>query len=142
MLLGTIQGAFSDASGGIRGLSPPLSLSHLFIVVSFLLNGVPGVGACPISPSLQLLAVVVKTEKYGRVKYKALNAIMTAFPLDTSVFSIVLFCFCAFPALWNDMEWYYRWQVASLILGNIHADEDFPHGRGGIFFLGWAPGPV
>ena len=135
------------------GLSPAssISLSSLFIVVSFFLNGVPGVGVCPISPSLQLLAVVVKTEKYGRVKYKALNAIMTAFPLDTSVFSVVIFCFSAFPTLWNDMEYYYRWQVASLILGYIHTEEDSPYGRGGAFpshdrggviSLGWAPGPV
>ena len=105
----------------------------------FLLNGVPRVGTCPISPSLQLLGVVVRTEKYGHVRHKALNAIMTVFPLDTSVFSVVLFCFSAFPALWNDMECYYRWQVASLILGYIHTEEDFPYGWGGIF--PWA-GPL
>ena len=54
LLLGTIQGAFSDASGGMGGLRPPLSISlySLFIVVFFLLNGVLGVGTCPISPSL------------------------------------------------------------------------------------------
>ena len=117
----------------LGGLSPApsVSLYSFFIVVSFLLNGVPGVGAYPISFSLQLLGVVVRTEKYGRVRRKALNAIMIVFPLDTFVFSVVLFCFSAFPALWNDMECYYRWQVASLILDYIHAEEDFPHGRGG-----------
>ena len=112
---------------------PFVSFPSLFIVISFLLNGVPGVSVCFISPSLQLLGVVVRTKKYGRVRHKALNAIMTVFPLDTSVFSVVLFCFSAFPALWNDIECYYRWQVTSLILGYIHAEKDFPHGRGGIF---------
>ena len=119
--------------GGISAPASSVSLYSLFIVVSFFLNGVLGVGACPISPSLQLLGMVVRTEKYGRVRHKALNTIMTAFPLGTSAFSVVLFCFSVFPALWNDMECYYRWQVASLILDYIHAEEDFPHGRGGIF---------
>ena len=93
--------------GGCFRPPPSVSLYSLFIVVSFLLNGVPGVGACPISPSLQLLGVVVRTEKYGHVRHKALNAIMTASPLDTSVSSVVLFCFSAFPALWVDMECHY-----------------------------------
>ena len=84
--------------------TPSISLHTLFIVVSFLLNGVPRVGTCPISLSLQLLGVVVRTEKYGSVRHKALNAIVAAFPLDASVFSVVFFCFSAFPALWNDME--------------------------------------
>ena len=84
---------------GVSTPAPSVSLFSLFIVVSFFLNGVPRVGACPISPSLQLLKVVVRTEKYGRVRHKALNAIMTAFPLDTSVFFVVLFCFSAFPTL-------------------------------------------
>ena len=116
-------------------LTPILSISlySLFIVVSFLLNGVFGASTCPINPSLQLLGVVVRIEKYGRVKLMALNAIMAAFPLDTSVFSIVLFCFNAFPALWNDMECHYLWQVASFILGYIHVEEDSPHGREGAF---------
>ena len=81
----------------------------------------------------------VRTEKYGCVRHKALNAIMTFFPLDTSVFSVVLFCFSVFPALWNDMECHYQWHIASLILGYIHAEEDSPHGRRGIF--PWA-GPL
>ena len=112
------------------GLSPTISVSlySLFIVIFFLLNRVPRVGICPISPSLQLLGVVVRTEKYGRVRHKALNAIMVVFPLNTSIFSVVLFCFCAFPALWNDMEYHYQWQIASFILGYIHVEEDSPHG--------------
>ena len=95
--------SFSGASGVFwgGGLRPPpsVSLYSFFIVVSFLLNGVPGVGDCSISPSLQLLGVVIRTEKYGRVRHMALNAIITASPLDTSVSSVVLFCFSAFPAL-------------------------------------------
>ena len=93
--------------GGVLAPILSISLYSLFIVVSFLLNGVFGAGTCPISPSLQLLGVVVRIEKYGHIKLMALNAIMAAFPLDTSVFSIVLFCFNAFPALWNDMECHY-----------------------------------
>jgi len=63
------------------------------------MNGVPRVGTCPISLSLQLLRVVVRTEKYGSVRHKALNAIVAAFPLDAFVFSVVFFYFSAFPAL-------------------------------------------
>ena len=68
---------------------PPL----LFIVVSFLMGGVPRVSTCPISLSLQLLGVVVKAERYGYVKHKALNIMMAAFPSDISHFSVVLFYF-------------------------------------------------
>ena len=80
--------------GGGVGYSPRpyVSLYTLFIVVSFLLNGVPRAGTCPISHFLQLLGVVVRTEKYGRVRHKALNAIIAAFPLGTFVFFVVLFC--------------------------------------------------
>ena len=76
----------------LGGVSPfSVSLYSLFIVVFFLLNGIPRIGTCPISPSLQLLGVVVRTEKYGCVRHKALNAIMATFPLDASVFSVVFF---------------------------------------------------
>ena len=92
----------------VEGVLPlSVSLYSLFIVVFFLLNGVPRVGTCPISHSLQLLGVVVRTGKYGCVRHKALNAIMAAFPLDASIFSVVFFCFSVFPALWNDMECHY-----------------------------------
>ena len=107
-----------------------VSLYSLFIVVFFLLNGVLRVGICPISPSLQLLRVVVKVEKYGYVKHKALNAIMTAFSSDISIFSVVFFCFSIFSVPWNDMECHYQWQVAPFVLGYIHAEEGFFHGRG------------
>ena len=113
-----------------RGVSAPLfvSLRSLFIVVSFLLDEVPKVGTCPISHSLQLLGVVAKTEKYGYVRHKALNAIMATFPLEISLFSVVLVCFSTLPVPWNDLECHYQWQVVSVILGYIHAEEDSPHG--------------
>ena len=135
LVLDTVPRALSGPSCVLGGLRPASSTSLYspFIIVSFLLDGVPKVGTCPISPSLQLLGVVVRTEKYGHVRHKALNAIMAAFPLDTSVFSIVLFCFSTFPAPWDDMKCHCQWQVASFILGYIHAEEDSPHGRGGAF---------
>ena len=140
LVIGMIRGTFSGASGVLRRSPLSVSLYSLFIVIFFLLNGVPRISTCPISPSLQLLGVVVRTEKYGRVRHKALNAIMTTFPLDTSVFSVVFFCFSAFPVLWNDMECRYRWYVASFTLGYIHAKEDSPMAEEG-FFLGLGPWP-
>ena len=116
LVLGTAPRALFGPSCVLGGLRPALlfSLYSPFIAVFFLLNGVLKVGTCLISPSLQLLGVVVRTEKYSRVKHKALNAIMAAFPLNTFV---VLFCFSTFPALWLDRECHYRWQVTSSILG-------------------------
>ena len=65
----------------VGGLSPLLFLfTPLFIVIFFLLTGVPRIGTCPIRPYLQLLGVVVRTEKYGCVRHKALNVINAAFP--------------------------------------------------------------
>ena len=81
LVLGMTRGAFSGASG-VLGV-PPLFLflfTPLFIVVFLLLIGVPRVGICPISPHLQLLGVVVRTEKYGCVRHKALNTIKATFP--------------------------------------------------------------
>ena len=136
LVLGTIPGALSGPSYVLGGSSPPLSVSlySLFIVDFFLLNWIPRVGACLIRPSLQLLGVlVVRTGKYGHVRHKAMNAIMTAFSLDTSLFSVVIFCYNIFPAPWYDIECHYQWQVVSFILSYIHADEDSPYGRGGVF---------
>ena len=65
---------------------------------------------------------------------------MAVFPSDTSIFSLVLFCFSTFPILWNDLECHYQWQVAPFILGYIHAKEDSHYGQGGV--LGWALGPM
>ena len=87
-------------SVGEGGGSPSFCFSlSPFIVVSFFLNGVPRVGTCPISLSFQLLGVIVRIEKYGSVRHKALNAIVAAFPLDVPIFSVVFFCFSAFPTL-------------------------------------------
>ena len=119
-----------------------LFLYSLFIAVFFLLNGILRVGICSISPSFQLLGVVVRTEKYSRVRHKALNAIMAAFPLNTFV---VLFCFSTFPALWDDRECYYRWQVTSSILDYTMLKRALPVVEEGLFlpatdegFFPWA----
>ena len=61
------------------------------------------------------MGVVERTKKYGRVRHKALNAIMAAFPLNTFV---VLFYFSTFPAPQDDRECHYWWQVTSSILGH------------------------
>ena len=119
LILDAAPGAFSGPSCVFWGGGGPcpallLSLYSLFIVVFFFLNGVPRAGTCPISLSLQLLGVVVRTKKYGCVRYKELNAIVTTFPLNTF---IVLFCFNTFPAPWDDRECHYRWQVTFSILG-------------------------
>ena len=89
------------------GSPASVSLYSLFIVDFFLLNGVPRVGACLIRPSLQLLGVVVRTWKYGHVRHKVINTIMAAFSLDTSLFSVVIFCYNTFPAPWYDIECHY-----------------------------------
>ena len=93
LVLGAILGAFSGASGvlGVFASAFIVSLYSLFIADFFLLNGVLRVGSCPISPSLQLLGVVVRTGKYDHVKHKAMNAIMAAFSLDTFLFSVCPF---------------------------------------------------
>ena len=86
------------------GVSAPLYClpSPSFIEVSFLLNWVPNADTCPISPSPKLLGVVIRAEKHGYVRDKALNAIMAAFPLDISILFVVLFCFSTFPVPWSD----------------------------------------
>ena len=147
LVLATVWGAFFDASSVLGVLRPTLSVSlhPLFIVVFFLLNGAPKVGTCPISPSLQLLGMVVRTEKYGHVRRKALNAIMTTFPLNTFV---VLFYFSTFPAPWDDRECHCWWQVTSPILGYNVPRRAFPVAKEGFFlpatdegFFPWA-GPL
>ena len=128
----TVPGALSSPSCVLGGLRPTLSVSFYspFIVVFFLLNGVHRVGTCPISPSLQLLGVVVRTKKYGCVRHKALNAIMAAFPLNTFV---VLFCFSTFPTPWDNRECHYWWQVTSFILGYTVPMRAFPVAEEGLF---------
>ena len=147
LVLGTAPGALFGPSCVLGGLRPALLLSLYspFIAVFFLLNGVPRVGICPISHSLQLLGVVVRTEKYGRVRHKELNAIMIAFPLNTFV---VLFCFSTFPVPWDDRECHYRWQVTSSILDYTVPRRALPVAEEGLFlpateerFFPWA-GPL
>ena len=134
--------SFSWHPSSVEGGGSPFCFPFSpFIVVSFFLNGVPRVGTCPISFSLQLLGVVVRTKKYGSVKHIVLNAIVAAFPLDIFVFSIVFFCFSTFPALWNDMESCYWWFVASFTLGYTSAEEDSPMAEEGSS-LGRAPGSI
>ena len=96
--------------GVLGGFQPSLSVSlpSLFIVVSFFLNEVLKVGTYPISSFLQLLGVVVKAEKYGYVRHKALNAIMTAFPSDISILFVVIFCFNTCLVPWYDLECHYQ----------------------------------
>ena len=132
LVLATVRGAFFDGSVVLGGLhpAPSVSLFSLLIVVSFLLYEAPRVGTCSISPSLQLLGVVVRTEKYGRVRRKALNAIMAAFPLNTFV---VFSCFSTFPAPWNDGECHYRWQVTPSILGYTVPRRALPMAKEGLF---------
>ena len=133
LVLGMIRGAFPDILGVLGGrILPFVSLYSLFIVVFSLLNGVPRVGICLISLSLQLLGVVIKAERHGYVRHKALNEIMATFPSDISIFSVVFFCFSTFSVLWSDLECHYQWQVAPFIL-DIHAEEDSSHDRGGVF---------
>ena len=82
------------------GFSPLfVSLYTPFIVVFLFLTRVPKVGTCPIRSYLQLLGVVVRTEKYGCVRHKALNTIKAAFPytlsfylLSFSTFVLSLLC--------------------------------------------------
>ena len=85
--------------------APPFYFSLLPFYSSFLPpEWVLRVGTCSINPSLQLLGVVVKAEKHGYVRYMALNAVMTAFPSNISIFSAVIFYFSTFPVPWNDLE--------------------------------------
>ena len=131
LVLGMIRGASLNLP---RLLGPPLSCFSLlpFIIVSSFLNRIPRVGTCPISFSLQLLGVVVGIEKYGSVRYEALNTIVIAFPLDVFIISVVFSCFVAFPILWNNMECCHWSHVASFTLSHIYPRRIF-HCRGGIF---------
>ena len=140
LVLDMIRGAFPGLLCLLGGTDPPFCFFlSPFIVISFFLNRVLRVGTCPISLSLQLLGVVVRTEKYGFARHKALNAVVAAFPLDVFIFSVVFSCFSVFPVLWNNMECRHWSYVASFTLGYIHPRR-IPHGQGGIFpWLGPRP---
>ena len=81
-----------------RSIPPPpfVSLYSPFIVVFLLLTGVPRAGTCSIRPYLQLLGVVVRTEKYGCVTHKALNTIKAAFPSTLSFYLLFFSTFVLF----------------------------------------------
>ena len=104
----------------------------LFIVVFLLLTGVPRVGTCPISPYLQLLGVVVRTEKYGCVRHKALNTINAAFPCTLSFY---LSSFSTFVlSLPCGMVWSFAIDgLLPLLPSAISIRGGFFHGRGGVF---------
>ena len=130
LVLGIIWGASLNLP---RLLGPLLSCFSLlpFIVVSSFLNRIPRVGTCPISFSLQLLGVFVGTEKYGFVRHEALNTIVTTFPLDVFLLSVVFSYFIAFPILWDNMECCHWSHVASFTLSHIRPRRIL-HCRGGI----------
>ena len=77
--------------------------------------------------------MVVKVEKHGYVRYKVLNAIMAAFPLDISIFSVVLFYLSTFPVPWNDPECTISSRLLPLSSTTSMAEEGF--------FLGLGPWP-
>ena len=116
----TVWGAFFGASRVLGGPPPCLSFFPFFFFFFFLqqfsFSSIGLLGQVPVPSALpsQLLGVVVRIEKYGHVRSKALNAIMTVFPLNAFV---VLSCVSTFPAPRNDKECHYRWQVTSSILG-------------------------
>ena len=85
------------------------------------------------------MGVVVRKEKYGRVGRMALNARMTAFPLNTFV---VLSYFSTLPAPWDDRKCHCWWQVISPILGYNVLRRALPVAEEGLFPLGWAFGPI
>ena len=131
MVLSKIRGAFLGASGVLG--SPLLFLfTPPFIVVFLLLTGVPRVGTCPIRPYLQLLKVVVRTEKYGCVRHKALNTIKAVFPCTLS------FYLSSFSTFVLSLPCGTVWSFAidgllPLLPSAISIRGGFFHGRGGVF---------
>ena len=77
LVLGNIQGAFLVPPPLLA--SSPVPLSSPFMVVSLPLTGIPRGGTCPIRPYLQLLGIVVRTERYGCVRHKALSTLMVCY---------------------------------------------------------------
>ena len=74
--------------------------------------------------------MVVRTEKYGRVRRMALNATMAAFPLNTFV---VLSCFNTLLAPWDDRKCHCWWQVTSPILAYNMPRRALPVVEEGLF---------
>ena len=116
---------------GIHPL-PFVSLYSPFIVVFLLLTGVPRVGTCPIRPYLQLLGMVVRTEKYDCVRHKALSTIEVAFPCTHSFYlssfsTFVLFLPCG-------TVWIFAIDgLLPLLPSALSIRGGFFRGRGGVF---------
>ena len=111
---------------------PFVSLYSPFIVVFLLLTGVPMIGTCPIRPYLQLLGVVVRAEKYGRVRHRALNTIKAAFPYTLSFYLL------SFSTFVLSLPCGAVWSLAPdgllpLLPSNISIRGGFFHCRGGVF---------
>ena len=109
-----------------------VSLYSLFIVVFLLLTGVPRTSTCPIRPYLQLLGVVVRTEKYGCVRHNALNTIKATFPYT------LLFYVLSFSAFVLSLPCGTVWSFAidgllPLLPSAIFIRGEFFYGRGGVF---------
>ena len=135
LVLGRIRGAFSGVS---PLLAPPLvPLYSPFIVVFLLLTGVPRVGTFPIRPYLQLLGMVVRTEKYRCVRHKALSTIEVAFLCTHSFYlssfsTFVLFLPCG-------TVWSFAVDGLYLFCPRLYpSEEDFSVAKEG-FFHGLGP---
>ena len=129
---------------------PPLlvPLYSPFIVVFLFLTGVPRVGTCPIRPYLQLLGMVVRTEKYGCVKHKALSKIEVAFPCTHS------FYLSSFSTFVLSLPCGTVWSFAingllPLLPSALSIRGGFFRGRGGVFpwtgplaQYGYSNGPI
>ena len=130
LVLGRIRGAFS-------GVSPLLAPSFCSSLLPFyscfsLLTGVPRVGICPILPYLQLLGMVIRTEKYGCVRHKALSTIEVAFLCTHSFY---LSSFSTFVlSLPCETVWSFTIDgLLPLLPSAISIRGGFFHGRGGVF---------
>ena len=129
--------SFSWCFWCVGGSTPPPLLSlftPLFIVVFLLLIGVPRVGTCPISPNFQLLGVVVRTEKQGCIRCKALNVINAAFP-QTLLFSLLSLSTLVFSLPYEMICSLATDDLLPLLPSTISIRGGFSHGRGGVLPL-------
>ena len=116
------------------GIHPPpfVSLYSHFIVVFLLLTEVPRVGTCPIRSYFQLLGVVVRTEKYGCVRHKALNTIKAACPCTLSFYLLSFSTFVLF--LPCGTVWSFAIDgLLPFLPSAISIRGGFFHGRRGVF---------
>ena len=87
---------------------------------------------CPISLSPKLLGVVVKAEKLGSVRYRALNAIVAAFPYIFSSFPLSFSVLVLIP--FHGMTRNVNLSNRLFLLSSAHLAEEG-------FFLGMGPWP-